>query len=277
VVARSARSAALGTLLVVGICVSAPAADPELDAALASLDSLRVSDHRVVRDLVDIGEDALPDVFGRLDSPNLHTALAAGRVIGMLGDETTVFPLLENWATAARAGQRSRAAFAVHMIVNKEVPRKEASPQDTVHSYGDALLEIAFCFGPWASRLDTVDGAPLLILADGFSPALEVKCLKRGGEVVGQSVSRDSSFAEYSRGRERLSFGCRILSLETSAQAMPSWSKLLGQPPSAVALVTIVHRPLSGRTEHPGDVALWAKCTDGWRFLETVAELVVRG
>ena len=269
-IGRSARSAALGTLLVIGISVSAQAGDPELDAALARLDSLRRSDARVERLLVGIGEDALPDVFLRLNSPNRHTALAAGRVIGTLGDETTVFPLLEKWATAASAGPRSGAALAVYMIVSKEVRRKEASPQDTVHLVRDALLESAFCSGPWASRLDTVDGAPLLILADGFSPALEVKCLKRGAEVVDHSVLRDTSFAEYSRGRERLSFGCRILYLEPSAQEMPFWSKLMGQPPSAVALVTMVRHTRSRRTEHPGDGALWAKCEGGWRFLETV-------
>lgn len=259
----------LVVLLAVGTVARAQEANPVLDAALARLDSLTVLDHRVVRELVSLGPNVLPDVFGRLHSDNRRTALAAGMVVGDLGDETTVSPLLEEWAAATSAEQYTGAATALRKIVRRGAVRHEDADADSADHDENALLESVFCAGPWAERLQSGEGAPLLEVSVGVLSSREARYLLCGAGDSGApslvSAPEDSSRAE------RVTFDSRVMFLEAGHEEQPAWAEVMGQAPSALALVTVTHRLDS---EYPGDSALWARCSGQWCFMQVVEEMV---
>ena len=265
-----ARASILALLLVAPTSVQAQETDPALDAALARLDSLSLSDARVVREFVALGPDVLPHVFERLHSSSRYTASAAGEVVGQLGDEMTVFPLLEEWAQSSIAERRTGAGRAVTIIVRRRVPRHESAPTDSSSCSSDDLLESVFCTGPWAERLDSGNGVPLVRVSMGFVPSRNAKYLKCGADGATVTPAPDDETVEDARQAENAAFESRIMVLEPPPQDMPEWVQLMGQPPSEVALVQVTH----GDEAYPGDRALWARCSGQWRFVTVVEEMM---
>ncbi len=268
-IARASIKWILAFLLVAATSVQAQELDPVLDAALARLDSLSLPDARVVRELVDLGPDVLPCVFDRLHSSNRHAASAAGEVVGRLGDGMTVFPLLEEWAEASIAERRTGAGRALTIIIRRRVPRRESAQTDTASCSSDDLLKSVFCTGPWAKRLDSGDGAPLIRVSMGFIPRGNAKYLKCGADSAFVTPAPDDETLEDLRQVELASFESRVMALEAPPQDMLTWRQLMGEPPSELAFVQVKH----GDRAYPGDGALWARCSGEWRFV-TVVELM---
>lgn len=272
-VPRASIKGILALLLVAATSVHAREPDPVLDAALARLDSLSRGDARVVRELVNLGPDVLPDVFSRLHSSNRYTASAAGEVVGQLGDEMSVFPLLEEWAEATNAERSTGAGRALTVIIRRRAPGRESAQADTASCSSDDLLESVFCTGPWAKRLDTGDGVPLIRVSMGRIPSRKrnAKYLKCGADSAVVTSAPDGETLEELRQVKLATFESRTMGLQTPLQDMPAWVQLMGEPPSELALVHVI----AGGGAYPGDCALWARCSGEWRFVTVVEKMIV--
>ncbi|MBE9507873.1 MAG: hypothetical protein IMY86_07460 [Chloroflexi bacterium] len=272
--ARGTMTTILAVLLATGFAAQAREADPALDPALARLDSLTVLDHSVVRELVNLGPSTLPDVFRRLHSGNRHTAFAAGLVIGELGDQTTVSQLLEEWAAATSAEQYSGAATALMNIVVRDAVPHDGAGAESADPVDDALLERVFCAGPWAKRLQSGEEAPLLRVSVRFPFSREARYLVCGAGGPGSEAPSLIAAPEDSSRAERVVFRSRVMLLKAAHKEMPAWAEVMGQPPSALAWVTVTHALDS---EYPGDSALWARCSGQWRFVQVVELMAIAG
>jgi len=263
------RATLLVVLLIVGVTARAQEANPVLDDALARLDSLTVLDHSVVRELVSLGPSVLPDVIERLHSDGRRTALAAGMVVGELGDETTVSPLLEEWAAARWDERYTGAATALMKIVRRGSVRREDADADSTNYVAGDLLESVFCAGPWAERLQSGEGAPVLEVSVGFLSSRESRYFRCGAGFLGAPSLVPTP--EDSIRADRVTFDSRVMFLEAGHEELPAWAEVMGQAPSELALVTVTRRLDS---EYPGDSALWARCSGQWSFMQVVEEMV---
>ena len=268
------RASIIALLFVAGAYVQVQETDPALDPALARLDSLSRSDARVVRELVALGPDVLPHVFDRLHSSNRHIAFAAGEVVGQLGDEMTVLPLLEEWAESSVAERYTGAGTALDIIVRRRAPRRQSAPTDSSGCSSTDLLESVLCTGPWAERLDSGNGVPLIRVSMGKITSRNANYLKCGPDSAVVTSAPDDETIEELRQVERASFESRIMVLEAPPPDMSVWRELIGQPPDELALVNVTH---PSDRQYPGDYALWARCSGEWCFVTVVEVMIMIG
>jgi hypothetical protein len=266
-------AAILGAVLVIAVAGPLAAGTPELDLALARLDSLTEFDIVTARQIVAFGDSALPAVLDRLDSPNEPTAMTAGVVIGKLGDRTLACSLLERWAGGSQTGRSLGTAIALKLIILAEGDSPKSVARQGDLSAERSLLDSVFCIGPSASLADTLDDPPLIIWV-GFPGSESEWHLSCGAKIKNAVAAPAGDATNRSPSSARASFHCRTLTLDPDDCDLPASSGVLGAPPSDLAIVSVQELPLGtlSSTRLPMGGELWALCSGQWRFMQQIEQ-----
>lgn len=241
------RSPAVALVVALVFVLTVPASSPaavgasEIERQVARLDTLHSVRDALIKEIVSLGDGAIPAVVAKVTSDRRMTALGASWVLSHMGSEKALTPLLETWAGTVPGKSREQVERAVHMVLRRRTEYAVLPVVGTVEEELALLARSVLCQAgglPDGCEIDPGDrdAPPLLVYGEGLSDAYAPACGDRAVQVLPSGAFRESS---YLVGRTFVRLDLAVHHLPRAAVSMPRWVATRGARPNRLALVRI--------------------------------------